>query len=123
MTEQGMTQTREAYARLKSAAEDATDVLEESMESTRDGIKEAQFKALSLVKANTDAAFELVTKLVGTTSVADAVQLQTAFARERFEAMVDFTKDVQATITKVSTEASKPAKAIFDKAMSANKAA
>ena len=122
-TEQGMTQTREAYARMKSVAEDATDILEDSMETTREGVREAQFKALDIVKANTDAAFDLFKQLLTTTSVADAVQLQTAFARERFEALVDYSKDVQATLTKVGTEASKPAKAIFDKAMSAAKAA
>jgi len=122
-TEQGMTQTREAYARIKSAAEDATDMLEDSMASTRDGLRDAQFKALEVAKANTDAAFDLFKQLLTTTSVADAVQLQTTFARERFEAMVDYSKDVQATITKVGAEASKPAKAIFDKAMSAAKAA
>lgn len=121
--EQGMTQTREAYARLKSAAEDATDVLEGSMETTREGVREAQLKAVDMVKANTDAAFDLFRQLLTTTSVADAVQLQTAFARERFEALVDYSKDMQATITKVGTEASKPAKAIFDKALTAAKAA
>lgn len=121
--EQGMTQTREAYARIKSAAEDATDMLEDSMETTREGVREAQFKALEIAKANTDAAFDLFKQLLTTKSVADAVQLQTSFARERFEALVDYSKDVQATITKVGTEASKPAKAIFDKAMSAAKAA
>ena len=122
-TEQGMTQTREAYARIKSAAEDATDMLEDSMETTREGFRDAQFKALEVAKANTDAAFDLFKQLLTTKSVADAVQLQTAFARERFEALVDYSKDVQATITKVGSEASKPAKAIFDKAMSAAKAA
>ena len=121
--ETGMTQTREAYQRIKSAAEDATDMLEDSMETTREGFREAQFKALDAAKANTDAAFDLFKQLLTTTSVADAVQLQTAFARERFEALVDYSKDVQATITKVGAEASKPAKAIFDKAMSAAKAA
>jgi phasin len=122
-TEQGMTRTREAYARMKSAAEDTTDLLEDSLETTREGMREAQFKALDMAKANTDAAFDLFKQLLTTKSVADAVQLQTAFARERFEAMVDYSKDVQATLTKVGTEASKPAKAIFDKAMSAAKAA
>jgi phasin len=121
--EQGMTQTREAYARIKSAAEDATDMLEDSMETTREGVREAQFKALEIAKANTDAAFDLFKQLLTTKSVADAVQLQTSFARERFEAIVDYSKYVQATNTKVGTEASKPAKAIFDKAMSAAKAA
>ncbi len=122
-TEQGMTQTREAYARMKSAAEDATDMLEDSMETTREGLRDAQFKALDVAKANADAAFDLFKKLLTTTSVADAMQLQTSFARERFEALVDYSKEVQATITKVGAEASKPAKAIFDKAMSAAKAA
>src|SRR3954468_6548406 len=51
--EQGMTQTREAYARIKSAAEDATDLIEDSMETTREGLREAQFKTLEIAKANT----------------------------------------------------------------------
>ena len=122
-TEQGMTQTREAYARIKSAAEDATDMLEDSMETTRESVRETQLKAIEMAKANTDAAYDLFKQLLTTTSVADAMQLQTAFARERFEALVDYSKDVQATLTKVGTEASKPAKAIFDKALSAAKAA
>ncbi len=121
--EQGMAQSREAYTRMKSAAEDATDLLEDSVESTRESVKEAQFKAIEMAKANTDAAFDFFRQLLTTTSVADAVQLQTAFARERFEALVDYSKEAQATMTKLSTEASKPAKAMFDKAMSAAKAA
>ncbi len=122
-TEQGLNQTREAYARMKSAAEEATDILEDSLETTRESVREVQFKALDMAKANTDAAFELMRQLLATTSVADAVQLQTAFARERFEAFVDYSKDVQATVTKAGTEAAKPAKAMFEKAMSAAKAA
>jgi len=121
--EHSLTQTREAYARIKSAAEDATDILEDSMETTREGVREAQLKALELAKANAEAAFDLVKQLLTTTSVADAVQLQTAFARERFEALVDYSKDVQATLTKVGADASKPAKAIFEKAVSTAKAA
>jgi phasin len=122
-TEQGLNQTREAYARMKSAAEEATDVLEDSLETAREGMREVQFKALDMAKANADAAFELMRQLLGTTSVADAVQLQTAFARERFEALVDYSKDVQATVTKAGTEAAKPAQAMMEKAMAATKAA
>ena len=74
-------------------------MLEDSIETTRESVREVQFKALDLAKANADATFDLFRKLLTTTSVADAVQLQTAFARERFEAMVDYSKDVQATMT------------------------
>jgi phasin len=122
-TEQGVSQTREAYARMKSAAEEATDMLEDSLETARESVREVQFKALDMAKSNADAAFDLMRKLLGTTSVADAVELQTAFARERFEALVDYSKDVQATVTKAGSEAAKPAQAMFEKAMSAAKAA
>jgi phasin family protein len=57
------------------------------------------------------------------TSVSDAVQLQTAFARERFEAFVDYSKDVQEMISKAGAEAGKPAKVILDRTLSFAKAA
>jgi phasin len=122
-TEQGLNQTRETYARMKSATEEATDMLEQSMESARETIRDAQFKALDLAKSTTDATFDFYRQLLTTNSVGDALQLQTTFARERFEALVDYSKDVQATLTKVGSDASKPAKAIFDKTLAFSKAA
>ena len=76
-----------------------------------------------VAKDNADATFELVRKLLTVTSVADAVQLQTTFARERFEALVDYSKDLQTTWTKVGAEAAKPARALFDRTVSQAKAA
>ena len=52
---------------MKSAAEEATDMLEDSMETTRESVREAQFKALEMAKANTDAAFDLFKQLLTTT--------------------------------------------------------
>jgi phasin len=121
--EQGLSQSREAYARMKAAAEEATDLIEESLETTREGMREVQFKTLDAAKANADAGFDLVRRLLSVTSVADVVQIQTAFARERFEAFVDYSKDVQTTLSKVSTEATKPAKTLFDKALNTAQAA
>jgi phasin len=121
--EQGLTQTREAYGRMKAAAEEATDLMEESFETTRESFREVQFKALDAARANADATFDFARNLLAVTSLSDAIQLQTAFARERFEALVDYSKDVQSTLTKASTEASKPAKALFDRTLSQAKAA
>jgi phasin len=120
--EQGLNQSREAYGRMKAATEEATDALEESFESTRDSMREVQLKALDAAQANAEATFEFARKLLNVNSVSDALQLQSNFARERFEAMVDYTKDVQSTLTKVGTEAAKPAKALFDRAMNQSKA-
>lgn len=115
--EQGLTQTRDAYGRMKTATEEATGVLEESFETTRETLRDVQFKTLDLVKANADASFDLVRQLLTVTSVSDALQLQTSFARERFEALVDFSKEVQPALSKAGAEASKPAKIMFDRAM------
>jgi phasin len=123
LTEQSLTQTREAYAQLKTAAEEATDILEDGFETARVNMRDVQFKALDLVKANADATFDLVRKLLTTSSPAEAFQLQTAFARERFEALVDYSKDVQTTLNKAGEEATKPAKALFERSMSFAKAA
>ena len=116
--EQGLTQTREAYGRMKAVAEETTDTMEETFESTRESVRDVQFKALDAARANTEATFELARNLLAVTSVADAIQLQSAFLRERFEAFVDYSKDVQGALTKVSSEAGKPAKALLERTMS-----
>jgi phasin len=120
--EQGLNQTREAYVRLKDAAEEATDVLESSLEKSRESARAVQFKALDVAKENTDAAFELARQLLAATSVADAFQLQTAFVRERFEAFVDYSKEVQATMQKAGAEASEPAKSLFERTLNLGRA-
>jgi hypothetical protein len=51
------------------------------------------------------------------------MQLQTAFARERFEALMTYSKDMQQMMSKASADASEPAKAMFEKAFSFAKAA
>ena len=123
MAEQSLTQTREAYSRMRDVAGEATDLLEESFETTRDSLRDVQFKALDAAKNNADATFDFMRKLLTVTSVADAVQIQSTFARERFEALVDYSKDVQTVMTKATTEAAKPARALFDRAVSQSKAA
>jgi phasin len=123
LTDQTLQHTREAYARMKAAAEETTDILEDSMETTRRSVREIQFKGLDIAKSNADASFDHVRQLLTTSSIADAIQLQTAFARERFEAFMDYSKDVQASLSKAGAEASKPAKDAFDRMLSMAKAA
>ena len=123
MTEQGIEQARETYSRMKAVAEDATDMVEETVEATRDGVTALQLRSLDAAKANADAYFEFTRKLLATRSVADAIQLQTAFARDRFDAFVDYAKEVQSEVTKLSEEAARPAREAFAKALNETKAA
>lgn len=120
--EQGFTHTREAYARARATAEEATDLMESSLENGRESVREVQTKALEMAKANTDAFFDFAHKLIAASSPSEAFQLQTEFARERFEAFVEYSKDIQASLTKAGTEASTPAKAFLEKTLRVVKA-
>ena len=121
--EQSITQTRDAYLRVKNAAEEASELLETSLEATRGNAREVQLKSLDIAKEHADASFELARGLLAANSVADAWQLQTDFARERFEAFLGFSKDVQESLTKAGTEAGKPAKAFVERTLSVVNAA
>jgi phasin len=121
MTEQGIEQARESYSRMKAVAEEATDMVEETFDTTRESVLALQLRSLDAAKGNSDAYFDFTRKLLGTRSVTDALQLQTAFARDRFDAFVDYAKDVQAGVTKLTEEVGRPAHEAFNKALNESK--
>ncbi|MCF1504578.1 phasin family protein [Afifella sp. H1R] len=110
MTERSLASARENYARLKAAAEESTDVMEDTVENAREGLLQVQFKALDNAKANTDAAFDHARQMLGVTSFADAIQLQSAFMRSRFEALMDQGNGMRDLLTKVTEDTSRPAR-------------
>ncbi len=121
MAENGVSQARENYAQFKAKAEDATDMIEETFETAREGVMTLQHQTLDAAKQNTDAVFDFAKQLMGVTAVADAVQLQAKFAREQFEAFVDYSKDFQSSVTKVAEDAARPAKAALSQTVSSAK--
>jgi phasin len=123
IAETSVNQAQEVYARVKTAAEDATDVMEETFENTRDGVLEAQHKALDVARDNAEATFDFAKKLLAVTSLSDAVQLQTGFVRDRFEAYIDYTKGIQTATTKLVEAASEPAKTAVARTLDEVKAA
>ncbi|MEO0384530.1 MAG: phasin [Pseudomonadota bacterium] len=123
MAEKGVSQAREGYAKAKAAAEEATDLLEESFETARGNTLDLSTDAMDAAKANIDAGFAFMKDFMAVKSVSEAVELQTAFARERFDASTAQAKDMQAKVTKMTEEASKPVKDAVAKSMEAFKAA
>jgi phasin len=108
MAEKSATQMRDTYARMKTAAEEATDLVETSVEAARDGALALGVKALDVVKANSDASFALARELFAAKTWSDVIELQSTFARKRFEASAAQFKELQALTEKVVTEATKP---------------
>jgi phasin len=106
--EKGITQARDAYARMKSAAEDATDMVEDTYETAREGAFTLGVKAIDSAKSNTDASFALARDLFAAKSLSEVIELQTAFARAQFDAMTAQFKEFQDLAQKVVADTVKP---------------
>ena len=106
--EKGIAQARDAYAKMKSTAEETTDLVEDTYETAREGAFTLGTKALDLAKANSDATFAFAKDLFGAKTFAEVIELQTAFARQQFDATAAQFKDFQETAQKLFTDTTKP---------------
>jgi phasin len=123
IAEKSVEQAKANYAKLKAAAEEATDLVEDTYETARAGVLEYNTKSLDAVKTNTDAAFGFAKELFAVKTLAEVVELQTSFARKQFEAITAQIKDLQETAKKVATDTTAPVKAATEKALKEFKAA
>jgi len=121
--EKGMVQSKEAYAKLKDAAEDATKTVEQTLESAQAGSVELSLKAIDTVRTNADNSLSHAEALLGVKSVAELFELQSAFFRSQAEAAVEQAKELQEAARKVAEDVSKPGKAAYEKAAKNIKAA
>jgi phasin len=103
-------QAKDSYEKMRTATEEATDVIEDQIATARTGLLSFNAKALEAAKANVDAGFNFATKLFGVKSFAEVIELQTAFARSQFEQVSTQTKELQALATKIANDISAPAK-------------
>ena len=115
--EKGVEQSKEAYAKLKSGAEEAQKTLETTYETVKTASNELSLKTISALRTNSEAGFAHLEALVGAKSLSEVIELQTSFLRKRVELAVEQTKDFQAATTKAAEDMSKPVKAAFEKAM------
>jgi phasin len=93
---------------MRSAAETATDVIEETYATSTKGASDYGLKVINATRINTSAAFDFYAKLMTMKSFSDVVELATAHARKQFEAVTAQSKELAALTQKVTTETSKP---------------
>lgn len=114
--ERGVSQAKESYEKLKTATEEATDVLEATYANASKGATDYGRKLIEAARSNTNAAFDFATELMGAKSLAEVIELSTAHARKQFESLSEQTKELAALAQKVATDTSEPIKTGFDKA-------
>ena len=114
--EKSVSQAKETYEKMKSAAEEATDVLEDTYATATKGVSDYGLKVIESARANTNAAFDFATELMTVKSLSEVVELSTAHSRKQFEALTAQSKELVAIAQKVATETAEPVKESVTKA-------
>ena len=115
--EKGIEQSKEAYSKMKTGAEEAQKALESTFETVKSAGSDVSLKTIAALRSNSEATFAHLEALVGAKSLSEVVELQTAFVRKSVETAVEQVKELQAVGTKAAEDVSKPIKTAFEKAM------
>lgn len=108
--EKGVAQAKENYEKMKSAAEKATDVLEDTYSTASKGCAGYGLKLIETARTNSDAAFDLMTELMTAKSYAEVVELSSAYLRKQFDALTSQTKELYEHAQKVASDTAEPIK-------------
>ena len=117
MTEKGVEQTRDAYAKAKVASEEAADLLENTYEAAAKRATDYNRKLIEIARTNTRAAFDYVHELLSVKSPSEFIALSTAQMRKQFEIVSEQNKELGALAQEIATEAAGTIKAITSKAV------
>jgi phasin len=108
--EKGVAETRAAYAKAKTAAEEATGAFEASYSTAAKGVIAFNAKALESMRINAEANFDFMKSVIGVKSVSEFVALQSEYARKQAETVSAQAKEIAALAQKVATESAAPIK-------------
>jgi phasin len=108
--EKGVLESRAAFVKAKTAADEAASAFEVSFAAARDGALAINAKAFEALRANAEANFDFLKAVLAAKSLSDVVSLQAEFTRKQVETMTGQTKDIGALTQKAMTDAVEPIK-------------
>jgi phasin len=120
IAEKGVAQAKENYEKMKSAAEEATEMLEDTYTTASKGCSGYGLKLIETARVNSNAAFDLFGELLTAKSYSEVVELSTAYMRSQFDTLTAQAKELADHAQKVATETAEPVKegltSVFSKA-------
>ena len=108
--EKGVVESRAAFAKAKTAADETVSAFEVSFAAAKDGALAINAKAFEALRANADANFDFLKAVFAVKSLPDLVTLQTEFARKQVETITGQSKDFGALAQKAMADAVEPIK-------------
>lgn len=113
--EKGVEQAKDTYTRMKTAAEQTTDLMEDAYMNVSKGTADFNMKALEALRANVNSSFDFTREMFATKSLSEAVELSATHMRKQFDALSEQAKELSALAQKVAVEASEPIKSAATK--------
>jgi phasin len=108
--EKGVVESRAAFAKAKTAADETANAFEVSFAAAKDGALAFNAKAFETLRANADANFDFLKAMFATKSLPELITLHTEFARKQVETITGQTKDFGALTQKAMADAVEPIK-------------
>ena len=96
--------------RSRPPRKQATDVFEDTYSTASKGCASYGLKLIETTRANSDAAFDLMSELMTAKSYSEVVELSSAYLRKQFDAFVAQAKELSEHAQKVATETAEPIK-------------
>jgi phasin len=102
--EKSVEQAKDHYARIRSAAEGATDMVEDSYLTATRGATEFNMKAIEALRGNVNSSFDYARELMAAKSFSEALELSASHMRQQFETLSDQAKEFSELARKVATD-------------------
>jgi len=118
IAEKSVAQAKENYEKMKTAAEEATELLEDTYSTAFKGCSGYGLKLTETARANSNAAFDLLGELLSAKSYSEMVELYTAYLRAQFDTLTAQAKALADHAQKVATETVEPVKESITSALS-----
>jgi phasin len=115
--EKSASQAKETYEKMKSIADEANAVFENSYAIATKGASDYGLKIVEATRVNTNSAFDFCAELMTMKSFSEVIELSTAHSRKQFDAVAAQTKELGALAQKVTTETFEPVKERVTKAL------
>jgi phasin len=108
--EKGVVESRAAFAKAKTAADETASAFEVSFAAAKDGAFAINTKAFEAMRVNADANFDFLKAVFAVKSLPDLITLQSDFVRKQVETMTGQSKDFGALAQKAMAGAVEPIK-------------
>lgn len=117
MAEKSVAQAKDAYEKLKVAAEETTELIEDTYVTAAKGAAELNLKTLEAARANVNAAFDYARDVMQVKTLSEAIELSSTHLRKQFDVLADQAKDLSTLAQKVATDTAEPVKGSVGKVL------